>query len=59
MLLDDQCSCSGVIAVTGKGQKQNIDFQKVFSNSLLLIKEFSAQERRTAFNYCTPCIWDV
>ena len=58
MLLDDQCSCSGVITVTRKGQKQNINFQKVFSNSLLLFKEFSAQDR-TAFNYCIPCIWDV
>ena len=69
MVLDGQCSCSGVNTGSGKlhftkkrtskKKKKNINFQMVFSKSFLLTKELSAQERRTALNYYNPCIWDV
>ena len=57
MVLDGQCSCSGVITVSGKGHGTNNRHQLSKGLFSFLFKQLSAQERRTALNYCIPCIW--
>ena len=73
MVLDGQCSCSGVNTGSGKEHftkrktskkkkkktKTRTSTFKWSFQSFLLTKELSALERRTALNYRNSCIWDV